>query len=114
MPRAPKTCGIGGCPAIVPHGERCPKHRHTWGKGADRYRTNAHRAWSKAVRDRDKTCQLRYDGCTGGADTADHIVPISAGGDPLDLRNGQAACWHCHRRKSSREGNLAQGRQPRQ
>lgn len=50
---------------------------------------------------------IRLPGCTGGADTADHIKPVNFGGSEFDPRNGQAACWHCHGRKSSYEGSTA-------
>lgn len=33
----------------------------------------------------------------------DHIVPISRGGDPFDLRNLQSLCSSCHSRKSASE-----------
>lgn len=50
----------------------------------------------------DYRCQLRLTGCTGLATTADHIVPLSAGGERLDLRNLQAACSHCNTAKGGR------------
>lgn len=51
-------------------------------------------------------CQLRYDGCLTVATEADHIKP----GDNHDLENLQAACSHCHRIKSAREGAAARWR----
>ncbi len=32
----------------------------------------------------------------------DHIIPISKGGHPSDLRNLQLAHWHCNRQKSDK------------
>lgn len=108
MPRAPKHCGIQGCTTIVPTGH-CDQHQHGWGKSNPRTTTTAHRTWAKAIRQRDQRCMIRQPGCTGGADTADHIKPVAFGGAEHDLTNGQAACWYCHSRKSSREGNAARG-----
>ena len=34
---------------------------------------------------------------------ADHIVPISQGGDRYDVANGAARCLACHSRKTARE-----------
>ncbi|AOQ28562.1 HNH endonuclease [Mycobacterium phage WillSterrel] len=113
MPRAPKVCRHAGCTTLTTTGT-CPQHTtHRWGNGARRTTTAAHKAWSKAVRERDGRCMIQLPGCTGGADTADHIHPVAFGGDELSLANGRAACWHCHNRKSSREGHRAQGHKPR-
>jgi HNH endonuclease len=35
--------------------------------------------------------------CGGPADTGDHLVPLSMGGDPFDLANVVAACRSCNR-----------------
>lgn len=113
MPRAPKHCGINGCTTIVPNGQRCPEHTHRWGTGAKRTGNHRDQQWSRDIRARDKCCMIRLPGCTGGADTADHITPVKFGGARYDLSNGQAACWHCHNRKSSGEGHIAQGHTPR-
>jgi 5-methylcytosine-specific restriction endonuclease McrA len=34
---------------------------------------------------------------------ADHVMPISQGGDRYDTGNGQARCASCHARKTVRE-----------
>ena len=34
---------------------------------------------------------------------ADHVVPISQGGERYDVWNGQARCVSCHARKTVRE-----------
>jgi 5-methylcytosine-specific restriction endonuclease McrA len=40
-------------------------------------------------------CQIRGPGCTGAADSVDHIVPLALGGThaPENLRS---ACLHCN------------------
>lgn len=37
------------------------------------------------------------------ATDVDHVVPISKGGEPLDLANLQSLCHECHSRKTSRD-----------
>lgn len=44
-----------------------------------------------------------------GADTVDHVVPLSLGGDPLSLDNLRPA----HKRCNSRRGNRAALRAPK-
>lgn len=34
---------------------------------------------------------------------ADHVVPISQGGERYDVGNGEARCQSCHSRKTARE-----------
>lgn len=40
--------------------------------------------------------------CGQDATTADHIIPIKAGGDPVSLDNMVACCVQCNSRKGSR------------
>lgn len=40
-------------------------------------------------------CEVRGPTCTVRATTADHIVPVSQGGDRLAMSNLQAACRGC-------------------
>jgi 5-methylcytosine-specific restriction protein A len=44
-------------------------------------------------------CQLRYPGCKGAADTADHTLELWEGGAALDESNLVAACRPCNSRK---------------
>lgn len=46
-----------------------------------------------------------------GADTVDHIVPLSEGGNPLDPANLRPACVSCNSRRGQA---LAQARKRRQ
>lgn len=119
MARAPKHCGVRGCTTLVPGGTRCPAHQHRWDNAtrrASKASDTAHKAWRKAVLDRDKwQCQIRYQGCTGRATIADHILATKFGGAEHSLANGQAACRPCSDKKSADEGHQAQGHrvQPR-
>jgi 5-methylcytosine-specific restriction endonuclease McrA len=114
VPRAQKHCGYNGCMVLVQGGKRCPEHQYRF-RGDPRTSTPEHRKWRAAVLKRDGyRCQLQLPGrCIGRATEADHIVPVSAGGDPLALWNGRAACVACHRKHSSDQGHLAQGHTPR-
>jgi len=40
--------------------------------------------------------------CGQDATTADHVIPIKAGGDPVDQSNLVASCVTCNSRKGSR------------
>lgn len=42
------------------------------------------------------TCMMRLPGCTGKADTVDHITPRAEGGAVWDATNLRAACTHCN------------------
>ena len=46
-----------------------------------------------------RPCALRLPGCTGVADTADHVVPVSRGGAGGALR---PACLHCNSARRDR------------
>lgn len=70
-------------------------------------------AWkrtARAVIARDGgVCQLRLEGCTGRATSADHVVPLVLGGSRLDPANLRAACGHCNSKAGGQVGN-ARGR----
>lgn len=56
-------------------------------------------AYTQAILARDNyTCVW----CGGRADTAEHIVARSLGGDPFDLGNGAAACRSCNSSRGNR------------
>ena len=56
------------------------------------------------------TCRDCGRVCDGHKEAhADHVVPISQGGDRYDVSNGQTLCIRCHSSKTSKEN--AMGRQ---
>ncbi|QFG10464.1 HNH endonuclease [Mycobacterium phage Anthony] len=55
----------------------------------------------RVLRDADWVCEIRWAGCVGRATEVDH----ERRGDDHSLSNLQAACWSCHGKKSSAEGN---------
>jgi 5-methylcytosine-specific restriction protein A len=110
-----KYCaGDPDCMELVPGNVRaCPQHNSRWPTDGrtQRTRTPEHNAWAAQVLiNADHRCQIRYAGiCTGHAQHADHIKPVTEGGLEFDPTNGQAACEPCHIAKSSDEGHRAQG-----
>lgn len=110
MPRAPRRCPYPACESRIPGGgsvRYCPAHTQYGWTGRSHASGAEHARWAKAVKQRDRTCQLRYQGCTGAADEADHIVNVKAGGARYDLSNGQAACTPCHKTKTQQEARKA-------
>jgi 5-methylcytosine-specific restriction endonuclease McrA len=69
------------------------------------YCDKAHRAWRLAVLTRDAwTCRECARVCGGPKEAqADHVKPISQGGERYDVDNGQCLCIACHARKTLRE-----------
>lgn len=68
------------------------------------YCDKAHRAWRQAVLVK---CNWQCVDC-GKVETslhADHVTPISQGGERYDVGNGEARCVRCHGRKTRREQN---------
>lgn len=114
MPRAPKACGKDGCETRVTGRTYCEPHTPiNWNrKGAGRTSTPEHKAWRRAVLDRDHwRCRIRGPKCLGKATQADHIINVARGGAELDLNNGQAVCKPCHDAKTLLEARA--GRQTR-
>lgn len=68
------------------------------------------REWASAVLTRDRhLCRLRLKGCLGVATEADHIVPVTEGGEYV-LSNGQAVCTPCHKIKTQEEAQRGRAR----
>ncbi len=105
--RAPKRCA--DCTTLVyGGGSRCPEHvRQPWANhGWDRADTAARRRMKADVfRRAGHLCQIGDTGCLGAATEVDRIDNTLG----YVKENLQAACRHCHARKSSQEGNWAQG-----
>lgn len=59
-----------------------------------------YKAWRRAVLE---AAGHRCEDCGTERDlTADHIVPLDAGGDPFDTSNGRCLCRPCNSRKGNR------------
>ncbi len=74
------------------------------------YCDKAHKKWRQAVLNR---CHWQCVDCGrvayGREMHADHVVPISQGGDRYAVANGQARCSACHARKTLRETRAGVG-----
>jgi len=66
------------------------------------YCSKAHKLWRQAVLTK---CDWQCVDCGRVATNlhADHVVPITQGGDRYDVANGAARCHACHNRKTARE-----------
>lgn len=66
--------------------------------GDPRYKTSQWKRLRLRVFARDGyQCQIRGPKCTGNADQADHIIPVSQGGAFFDDLNVRASCASCNR-----------------
>ena len=64
------------------------------------YNSSTWRKLSKMIRQRDPICKI----CNNRlSQVADHIIPISQGGDKYDMDNLQGVCHKCHNKKSQSE-----------
>ena len=104
MPRAPKPCAK--CTTLVrPPAVYCDTHQppSTWNaypSANARTHTRAQRAtFRRQVLDREPHCRA----CGAPATEADHIVPVSQGGNNNPVTNGQGLCSPCHHTKTRAE-----------
>ena len=109
MPNRPGRLCVGtNCSVIVHHPDtRCAAHKLALSQADYRRRGAAssygydarHRRWRLFILRRDPICK----DCQMALSTrADHITPISQGGD-WSLENGQGLCESCHNRKTALE-----------
>lgn len=78
-----------GCDKVIHSGgwcDDCARQRRSSEVGAE---------LTRLVCERDPGCRLQLEGCTQVSTTADHIVPVSAGGETT-LENLRGACLHCN------------------
>jgi 5-methylcytosine-specific restriction enzyme A len=109
-PRAPKVCGHATCHLLARDGGRyCPEHHKIWKRGnVNRVDTTERRTMkARVLRNAGNRCQIGYlNICIGTATQVDRIDNTRGYEDDNNLA---AACQPCHQRKSSNEGNAAQG-----
>lgn len=118
--RASKRCATQGCTVIVSGQTRCTKHTYEWQaervhlyqKSAqtlsyvDFYRSKEWRITRGLALQIEPLCRAcNAIGLISPSSQVDHIVPISQGGDRLDMSNLQALCHTCHSRKTRIEQN---------
>jgi 5-methylcytosine-specific restriction endonuclease McrA len=94
MPTYPaRPCPYPRCPYAQP----CPIHTtptYNYGK--------QHKRWRSLVLQR-AGYRCSIPGCQSLAIVADHILPISRGGQAFALANGQSLCIHHHNQKTRRD-----------
>jgi HNH endonuclease len=87
---------------------RCPEHRSGWdAKPKERDLASADPLYKrnrKLLLMDHPPCSLRYPGCTGVADTIDHIVAPRLGGTN-EMSNLRPACLHCNMARGRAAGN---------
>lgn len=107
----PRPCKHRDCPNLVRgKSSYCPVHasEDTYNRPST---TERGYGWKwrqisqRIIRRDGGVCQIGLPGCTGVADTADHIVPKVQGGSDDDA-NLRAACRHCNGRRT---GGLRSG-----
>lgn len=86
-------------------GKRCPSCKAQPVRSASS-RVTGHRRFRRvrlqALKRDGYRCQLQLPGCTETAEVADHIIPVSRGGEPFSLSNLQASCRRCNGRKNAK------------
>ncbi|MDH6247247.1 hypothetical protein M2432_004910 [Mycobacterium sp. OTB74] len=77
---------------------------HNWG---NRPRSSIPKRVRDQVMRRDKTCRLRYEGCTERIEEMDHVIGLAAQGIPrtpvLNADTVQGVCKSCHAIKSEQQ-----------
>jgi 5-methylcytosine-specific restriction protein A len=112
MPIRPKSqCRHTGCNSLIDNPGYCDKHR------AERYRQQKSIAgedykernrfymssdWKK-LREKQLLYYPACNVCNKRASIADHVMPISKGGERLSMDNLQSLCVRCHNAKTMRE-----------
>lgn len=94
-------------PAFARQDDRASAARRGYGR--------EHRKWRLAVLRRDPFCVLcRKRDRIEAATVADHVRPITAGGERFDVDNGRGLCAACHARVTARYRATGINELPRQ
>ena len=110
MPRkSNKICSYVGCNIIISGTQRrCAEHQEaSWNIQRDYNPFYSSKEWkrlSKAFRAANPLCiKCKKKGRDTLTAHADHIKPITEGGDPLSWDNLQPLCKRCHSSKTAKE-----------
>lgn len=104
MPKAPRRCPTQGCTNLITHTRYCDDHKPAWDVASG---WKAPKGWAhtrQLVLERDDyICHICH---RPGADTADHLTPVSRGGghgqDNLGAVHDRNPP-HCHRTKTNQD-----------
>jgi len=107
-----KPCLYPRCPGKALSGSAyCDKHRKQRRRESEVNRPSPavrgygarHQKWREIILARDPLCVICLaEGRTVPSKVADHIIPLSQGGD-WTPENGQGLCESCHNRKTAKE-----------
>lgn len=106
--RAYKVCRIKDCPELTPF-SLCPIHQKEEDSKRDKRRTRDRSRFNSSWKVK-RTRYLRTHpwcvDCGQAANTVDHVVPLSKGGQDNE-NNYQSMCTSCHSRKTaSKDGGF--------
>lgn len=116
--RPPHACTTFGCPEVIPHGSRCPRHGRAIARAHDAHRekttARGYGADWRAKRDRylreHPICaHCQREGRIVTATDVDHVLPRANGGTDDDA-NLQALCHSHHSRKTATHDGGFRGR----
>ena len=100
-----RPCLTAGCPALTSK-SRCAEHQ----RGRDRARNVARATemqfystahWRRLSATVVRVGRCHWCGVIGKRLVADHVRPVSRGGEPFDPSNLVPACYSCNRRRAS-------------
>ena len=110
-----RLCTESGCREIVESGNRCSEHQlaytpkkvyhdHHYHKNKYIYHTPEWKRLRKAQLNLEPMCEMcEKIGLVTPANTVDHIIEISDGGEKFDIDNLASMCRACHQIKTHKE-----------
>ncbi len=92
-----RPCIETSCPALTSR-TRCQHHQRA--RDYVRNRPYQNPQWIRLRAEVVKAGRCHWCGVTGKRLVADHVDPISQGGEPYDRSNVVAACYSCNRKRA--------------
>ena len=91
-----RPCIEARCPRLTSK-TRCQEHQRS--RDYTRNRPYQNPKWIRLRAEVVKAGRCHWCGATDKRLLADHVIPISQGGEPYDPANVVAACYSCNRRR---------------
>ena len=100
-----RPCLTAGCPALTSQ-SRCAEHQRTKDRARNAARADAMAfystgRWRRLSTEVVSAVRCHWCGATDKRLVADHVRPVSRGGEPFDPSNLVASCYSCNRRRAS-------------